>query len=83
MADKRDQGPGQPDYGYNNPTGGTDANHGEVDPQSPTKGTEDANTGQQTGNQRSSGEAHSPGNLGTGPVSPNLGDMKDESGSKI
>jgi hypothetical protein len=52
MADKRNEGPGQPDYGNNNPTGGTDANRGKVDPQSPTRGTEGANTGRETGNQK-------------------------------
>lgn len=32
--------PGQPDYGNNNPTGGTKENTGNLNPQSPTSGTE-------------------------------------------
>ncbi len=32
-------GPGQPDYGHNNPTGGSSANIGNINPQSPSSGT--------------------------------------------
>ena len=32
--------PGQPDYGHNNPTGGTHENTGKLNPQGPTSGTE-------------------------------------------
>jgi hypothetical protein len=43
MADKTKHAPGQPDYGHNNPTGGTKENTGKMNPQGPTSGTENSN----------------------------------------
>ena len=42
MAEKQHEkhAPGQPDYGHNNPTGGTNENTGNLNPQGPTAGTE-------------------------------------------
>lgn len=49
MADKH--APGQPDYGHNNPTGGTNQNTGKINPQGPTSGTENANPDRKRGQQ--------------------------------
>jgi hypothetical protein len=42
MTEKTKHQPGQPDYGHNNPTGGTKENTGKLNPQGPTSGTENS-----------------------------------------
>lgn len=96
MADKKNIGPGQPDYGYNNPTGGTNENEGNINPQGPTSGTENSNPGRKGGKQsgastdtdqnadewaeRTREAATLPSDFGTGPVPANAGDVQDEGG---
>ena|SRR5579884_860653 len=97
MADKMKHQPGQPDYGHNNPTGGTKENTGNVNPQGPTSGTENSTTDRKGGKQtagrndtdqnfdewaaRTKEAAGGTGNLATGPVPANLGDLQDEGGN--
>src|SRR3954467_9920148 len=106
MADNKhpseESGSGQLDYGANNPTGGTNANVGKINPQSPTAGTENSHPDRKKG-QQSTADSDSPvydgrnaqnwtsreiplsnnapGNVSTGPVSPNAGDVQDELGN--
>jgi len=86
--------PGQPDYGHNNPTGGTPENTGKLNPQGPTSGTEnyhpDRKDGKQSAAHNDSGRnfdrwaaetkeaAAAIGNFATGPVPVNTGDTQDE-----
>jgi predicted small metal-binding protein len=51
MADTKKQPVGQPDYGNNNPTGGTKENTGKLNPQGPTSGTENMNPNRKNGQQ--------------------------------
>lgn len=53
MADKQTtkHAPGQPDYGNNNPTGGTKENTGKLNPQGPTSGTENFHPDRKGGKQ--------------------------------
>jgi predicted small metal-binding protein len=120
MEDKQkiqDQsGSGDLDYGYNKPTGGTDKNTGNINPQGPSSGTENYSPDKKRNQQTTAGTnragnspndrandsplddgrnaqnwtstsipldapINAPGNLGTGPVSPNAGDVQDESGN--
>jgi len=86
-----------PDYGNNQPTGGTKANTGKINPQAPTSGTEntdptrkrDRKTTAKTDTDQNADEwaARAPqaatevGDFGTGPVPANAGDVQDESGN--
>jgi predicted small metal-binding protein len=88
--------PGQPDYGHNNPTGGTKENTGKINPQGPTSGTEnfhpDRKGGKQSAAHNDTGQnidewatrtqqaAGDSANFGTGPVPANAGDVQDEGG---
>jgi len=96
MTEKMKHQPGQPDYGHNNPTGGTKENTGKLNPQGPTSGTENFHPDRKGGKQtaantdtdQSAGDwaARAPeaatesGNLAAGPVPANAGDLQDESG---
>ena len=96
MADTSKHAPGQPDYGNNNPTGGTNKNTGNLNPQGPTSGTENSNPNRKGGEQstaqtdtdqnadewasRTKEAASQTGNFGTGPVPANAGDVQDEGG---
>jgi len=96
MAEKMKHAPGQPDYGHNNPTGGTRENTGKLNPQGPTSGTEnfhpDKKGGKQSGAHndpdrnfdrwaaRATEAASETGNLGASPVAANNGDTQDEGG---
>ena len=93
----KDMPPGQPDYGHNHPTGGTKENTGNLNPQGPTSGTENFHPDRKGGKQsaapsdtnqsadewasRTREAASQTGNLGTGPVPANAGDVQDESGN--
>jgi predicted small metal-binding protein len=93
---KKNIGPGQPDYGYNNPTGGTKGNESQINPQGPTAGTENYNPDRKGGEQsggttdtdqnadewaaRTQEPMSGAGDFGTGPVPANPGDMQDEGG---
>lgn len=97
MAETSKHQPGQPDYGHNNPTGGTKENTGKLNPQGPTSGTEnfhpDRKGGKQSGahtdtdqnaeewSARTKEGASDSGNFGTGPVPANAGDVQDEGGN--
>ncbi len=82
-----------PDYGNNQPTGGTNANTGKINPQGPTSGTENMDPNRKGGKKtdtdqnadewaaRAPQAATEAGNFGTAPVSPNAGDVQDESGN--
>ena len=86
--------PGQPDYGHNNPTGGTKESNGKLNPQGPTSGTENFHPDKKGGKQtaahadtdenaddwaaRTKEAANQTGNFGTGPVPANAGDVQDE-----
>jgi predicted small metal-binding protein len=114
---KNQSGSGELDYGANNPTGGTDENTGNVNPQGPTSGTENYDPAKKKSQQTTLGsdsagsnpvdrgndsplddgrnaqnwtsrsipldprDLNAAGNLGTGPVSPNAGDVQDKSGN--
>jgi predicted small metal-binding protein len=96
MADNTTHAPGQPDYGYNKPTGGTKENTGKLNPQGPTSGTENANPNRKRGEQstapsdtdqnaeewasRTREAASVTGSFGAGPVPANAGDVQDEQG---
>lgn len=85
-----------PDYGNNQPTGGTKANEGKINPQAPTSGTENMNPDRKGGKQsgahtdtdqnadewatRAPQVATAAGDFETSPVSANAGDVQDESG---
>jgi predicted small metal-binding protein len=95
-----ESGSGDLDYGHNRPTGGTNANIGKINPQSPTSGTENFHPERKKNQQTTAAERddaddrnaqnwtareipfpnNAPGNVSTGPVSPNAGDIQDESG---
>jgi predicted small metal-binding protein len=99
MAEKKrtDLGPGQPDYGHNNPTGGTHANKDNLNPQGPTSGTENYHPDRKGGKQtaahtdtdqnidewaaRTKEATTATGDFGTGPVPANAGDAEDEGGN--
>lgn len=97
MTETMKHKPGEPDYGNNQPTGGTNANTGKINPQAPTSGTEnfhpDRKGGKQSGAHnhtdqnadewaaRAPEAATESGNLGTSPVPANAGDVQDESGN--
>jgi predicted small metal-binding protein len=119
MADEKkhpseESGSGQLDYGNNQPTGGTNENTGQINPQGPTSGTENFSRDRKKNQQTTAGTdsagnnpvdrtndsplddgrnaqnwtsreiplpSNAPGNLATGPVSPNAGDIQDESGN--
>ena len=56
MAEKKQHpseqsGSGQLDYGHNQPTGGTNANTGKINPQAPTSGTENSHPDRKKGQQ--------------------------------
>jgi predicted small metal-binding protein len=64
MAEKKQHpseqsGSGQLDYGANQPTGGTNANTGKINPQAPTSGTENSHPDRQKG-QQSTADSDSP-----------------------
>jgi len=96
MAEKMKHEPGQPDYGHNQPTGGTNKNTGKLNPQGPTSGTENSHPDRKGGKQsgahtdtdqnadewasRTKEAASQTGNFGTGPVPANNGDVQDEGG---
>ncbi|HWR15585.1 MAG TPA: DUF1059 domain-containing protein [Terriglobales bacterium] len=95
---KNKSGSGKLDYGANNPTGGTNENTGNINPQGPTSGTENYSRDKKKSQQTTAGDEDSPldddrnaqswtsrnldapGDMGAGPVSPNAGDIQDESG---
>lgn len=106
MADTTRHAPGQPDYGHNNPTGGTNENTRNLNPQGPTSGTENFHPDRKGGKQTAAHEepdeteetndtdqnfdewaartkeaAGETTDFGVGPVSPNPGDIQDESGN--
>ena len=58
MAEKQHEkhAPGQPDYGHNNPTGGTNENTGNLNPQGPTSGTENFHPDRKGGKQSAAHE---------------------------
>lgn len=81
--DEKDLGPGQPDYGHNNPTGGTDENTGKLNPQGPTSGTENFSHDRKRGEQTTAplnGIPGAGGNLAASPVPANPGDIEDPRG---
>jgi len=93
MAEKHK--PGQPDYGHNNPSGGTQENTGKLNPQGPTSGTEnfhpDRKDGKQTAAHNDTDQsadkwaarteaAGAIGNFATGPAPVNTADIHDEGG---
>ena len=54
-----ESGSGQLDYGHNQPTGGTKANTGKINPQAPTSGTENSHPDRKKG-QQSTADSDSP-----------------------
>jgi predicted small metal-binding protein len=78
MADDKSLGPGQPDYGHNNPTGGTKQNEGKINPQGPTSGTENYNRDRKD-HQQSTAHRQTDSDPGAGPIPTNSGDI-DETG---
>ena len=67
MADKQkhpseESGSGELDYGANKPTGGTAANTGEINPQSPTSGAENFHPDRKRKQQTATDDSDVPGN---------------------
>jgi predicted small metal-binding protein len=96
MAENAQRPTNHPDYGNNQPTGGTGANTGNINPQAPTSGTENSNPTRKRGEQTTAPDDTDQnfdewaartkegtghiGNFATGPAPVNTGDIQDESG---